>query len=248
MTSSRRDALATRLLHAVGTTRRAVKRHMPSAAEVEPGVWIGHQVDGAHNVRFEGPNVVGRGTSFQGADIEIGRGTTVGLGCVFNGPLEIGRYCQFGSYTGVYGVDHPIDVAVPNVNRSFIGGKVGTLSTTERVTIGHGSWFGHGAVVLRGVTIGNGAVIGAGTVVTADVPPYCVVVGAPGREPRPRFDQDLVTALEQSRWWTWTEAELAAHQELFLTSFRDDPDRARRLLEDLTLREDHVVDSRPPVD
>lgn len=40
---------------------------------------------------------------------------------------------------------------------------------------------GAGAVVLPRVRIGRGAVVGAGAVITADVEPYAVVAGNPGR-------------------------------------------------------------------
>ena len=169
MGSSLKQRAVNRALHAMASGRARAAKKLPTSTEVAPGVWIGQGVDGAHGVDFEGANVVGRGTSFQGHETSLGRGTTVGIGCIFNGPLSIGRYTQLGSYVGVYGVDHPVDVAVPNVNRQFIGGAVKALAQVTPVQIGHGCWIGHGAVVLRGVSIGNGAVVGAGCVVTADV-------------------------------------------------------------------------------
>lgn len=45
---------------------------------------------------------------------------------------------------------------------------------------------GSNATILGGVTIGEGALVGAGAVVTKDVPPHCVVVGAPARVQGPR--------------------------------------------------------------
>lgn len=228
-----RHGFATTLSHAIGSLRARVASKMPSAAEVAPGTWIGHQVTGTRNVTFGGNNVVGRGTSFQGTDIVIGRGTTLGIGCILNGPLEIGRYCQLGSYVGIYGIDHPTDVPVPNVNRGFIDGRVRALGTVADVQIGHGCWVGHGAIVLRGVSLGNGCIVGAGSVVRQNVPPYSVVVGVSAGESRPRFAKDLAVALDQIRWWEWTDEMLAARSDLFLTSFRDDPETARRLLSDL---------------
>lgn len=230
MAPSIRQRLTNRVLGAMGTTTRILAAKMPAATEVEPGVWIGKSVDRSHNVAFEGNNVVGRGTSFQGTGITIGRGATVGIGCILSGPLTVGRFTQFGSYAGVYSADHPIDVAVPNVNSAFIGGQVASLRSMAEVHIGHGCWIGHGAVILRGVTVGNGSVIGAGSVVRRDVPPYSVVAGVPAGEPRPRFPDDLATALDEVSWWEWPDELLEARSDLFLTSFRDDPDRARDLL------------------
>lgn len=50
------------------------------------------------------------------------------------------------------------------------------------VTVGEGSFFGVGAVVLPRVTIGAWSTVGAGAVVTDDVPPNTTVVGVPARE------------------------------------------------------------------
>ncbi len=236
MASTFRQRVTNQMLKAIGTTAGRVEAKMPSAAEVKPGIWIGKSVDGARNVEFEGANVVSRGTSFQGRGIVIGRGSTIGIGCVFNAPVDVGRFTQFGSYVGVYGVDHPIDVAVPNVNNRFLGGQVGDLSTVATVTIGHGCWVGHGAVILRGVSIGNGAVIGAGSVVRRDVPAYSIVAGVPTGAPRARFDDDLAAALDAAAWWEWPDDLLLARRELFLTSLRDDPERARALLVGFPIR------------
>lgn len=42
-------------------------------------------------------------------------------------------------------------------------------------------WIGVHAVIMPGVTVGKGSVIGANSVITADVSPYKVVAGAPGK-------------------------------------------------------------------
>jgi len=51
----------------------------------------------------------------------------------------------------------------------------------QPVRICKGAWIGFGAVILKGVTIGAGGIVGAHSVVTHDVPPYCVVAGAPAK-------------------------------------------------------------------
>lgn len=48
-------------------------------------------------------------------------------------------------------------------------------------TIGSGVTIGAGAKVLGPITIGDYCKIGAGAIVLKDVPPYCTVVGNPGR-------------------------------------------------------------------
>jgi acetyltransferase-like isoleucine patch superfamily enzyme len=49
------------------------------------------------------------------------------------------------------------------------------------VSIGSGSWLGHGTVVLPGAQIGRHVVIGANSVVAGMIPDYSVAVGAPAR-------------------------------------------------------------------
>ena len=49
------------------------------------------------------------------------------------------------------------------------------------VSIGNGSWLGHGTVVLPGATIGRHVVIGANSVVTGHIPDNSVAAGVPAR-------------------------------------------------------------------
>jgi len=48
------------------------------------------------------------------------------------------------------------------------------------VIIGDGAWLGENVCII-GASIGKNSVIGANAVVTADIPDYCVAVGAPAR-------------------------------------------------------------------
>jgi virginiamycin A acetyltransferase len=54
---------------------------------------------------------------------------------------------------------------------------------------------------MPGVRIGDGAIIAARSVVAADVPPYAIVGGNPGRVVRERFDSDSVQRLLEIAWW-----------------------------------------------
>lgn len=78
----------------------------------------------------------------------------------------------------------------------------------NRVTIGHDTWIGHGAILLPGVTIGNGAVIGAGAVVSKDVAPYSIVGGVPATPIRQRFPKEIIERFEALAWWNWEHERL----------------------------------------
>jgi acetyltransferase-like isoleucine patch superfamily enzyme len=49
------------------------------------------------------------------------------------------------------------------------------------VSIGSGSWLGHGCVILPGVEVGEHVVVAAGAVVTESVPAFSVVGGVPAK-------------------------------------------------------------------
>lgn len=51
----------------------------------------------------------------------------------------------------------------------------------EPISIGDGSWLGHGVLVMPGVTIGRHVTVGGGSVVIDDLPDYSVAVGVPAR-------------------------------------------------------------------
>ena len=85
----------------------------------------------------------------------------------------------------------------------------------NRVTIGHDTWIGHGAILLPGVTIGNGAVIGAGAVVSKDVAPYTIVGGVPAAPIRERFPKEIVKRFEALAWWDWEHDALRGALEDF---------------------------------
>jgi acetyltransferase-like isoleucine patch superfamily enzyme len=77
-----------------------------------------------------------------------------------------------------------------------------------RTTVGNDVWIGEGVFVKAGITIGDGAVIGMGAVITKDVPPYSIVAGNPARFIRFRFDNDVVEALLEMKWWNFPDSEL----------------------------------------
>ena len=105
----------------------------------------------------------------------IGRGS----GIVAHESIEIGDDVFTGHHVYVTDANHGYeDVDVP-IGRQFAAPKP--------VSIGAGSWLGHGSIVLPGSRIGRHVVIGAGSVVTGQIPDFSVAVGVPAKVVR-RYD------------------------------------------------------------
>jgi len=87
--------------------------------------------------------------------------------------IEIGDDVWFGQ-----------DIYVTDSNHGFseldvpIGRQLGPR---DPVSIGSGSWIGHGAVILPGSRVGRNVVVAAGSVVRGEVPDHCIVGGVPAR-------------------------------------------------------------------
>lgn len=123
------------------------------------------------------------------------RGLVIGARCVIgaratitaHSSIEIGDDVWFGQ-----------DVYISDANHGYrdpdtpIGLQFGEH---EAVSIGSGSWIGHGVVILPGARIGRNVVVGAGSVVRGVIDDHSVAVGAPAR---------VVRRLERGRGWVST--------------------------------------------
>ncbi len=133
----------------------------------------------------------------------------------------IGRYCSISGNVRVMGASHPhhwVSTSPvhyqPRRRRLF---DLPALPETQRhqgdakpVRIGHDVWIGQDVLLRDGIAIGTGAVVAAGSVVTRDVEDYMIVGGNPARVIRPRFEQTIINALRQSKWWRIETAALSA--------------------------------------
>jgi acetyltransferase-like isoleucine patch superfamily enzyme len=136
--------------------------------------------------------------------ISIGRGTVVGPYSSISAGVSpqheldhevvtIGDRCLIGKGNGIVGHErivigddvftgHHVYITDANHGYEDIEQPVGKQFAESRpVSIGDGSWLGHGTVVLPGVTIGRNVVVGAAAVVTDDLPDFSVAVGNPAR-------------------------------------------------------------------
>lgn len=97
----------------------------------------------------------------------------VRCGIVAHESIEIGDDVWFGPGVYITDANHGFeDLDVP------IGRQLGDH---QPVSVGRGSWLGHGSVILPGAQIGRHCVVAAGSVVRGRVPDFTVVGGVPAK-------------------------------------------------------------------
>lgn len=157
-----------------------------------------------HNSSVHASSKIEPGSSF--ANSTMGRHSFCGYDCEISA-ADIGGFCSIANYAAIGGGRHPVEwVGMSPVfyeGRDSVAKKFATFPRVEpkRVTIGSDVWIGYRVIIMQGVTIGHGAVIGAGAVVTKDIPAYAVAAGSPAKIISYRFEEELIEALLQSRWW-----------------------------------------------
>ena len=99
----------------------------------------------------------------------IGRGSSV----VGHKYIEIGDDVWTGHHVHITDMNHGYDdLDIPISQQA---------QPENPVSIGSGSWLGHGVVVLPGSQIGRHVVVGAGSVVHGELPDRCVAAGVPAK-------------------------------------------------------------------
>lgn len=128
-----------------------------------------------------------------GPGVALSAGMVPGQECLSMPVVSIGDGCLIGRGSGIVGhfsitigndvwTGHHVYITDQNHGYEDVTIPISRQTQPERaVTIGDGSWIGHGSVILPGVTIGRHVVVGANSVVTGDIPDRCVAVGAPAR-------------------------------------------------------------------
>jgi acetyltransferase-like isoleucine patch superfamily enzyme len=136
-----------------------------------------------------------------GPHVSLSAGMVPGQQCVSDPVVKIGDRCLIGRGSGIVGhlgIEIGNDVwtghyvYITDQNHGYDDPELPIsqqLQPEQPVTIGDGSWLGHGTVVLPGAQIGRHVVIGANSVVTGVIPDYSVAVGAPAKVIR-RTGQD----------------------------------------------------------
>ena len=135
---------------------------------------------------------IGSGTMI-GPQVALSAGMVPGQHCLSDTVVSIGDRCLIGRGSGIVGhlsieigddvwTGHHVYITDQNHGYDDPDLPISMQVQPERpVSIGAGSWLGHGVVVLPGATIGRNVVIGANSVVTGTIPDHSIAVGAPAR-------------------------------------------------------------------
>lgn len=178
------------------------------AGEISPGTRAGDAFGSlgiGSSIGFPMATLMGARAIHVGERTLIGRQVTLSVGY---GPtatvlpergLVIGDRCVIGARTSLTAHESIVvgddvwfgqDVFVSDASHGYqeLGTPIGLqLGEHQPVTIGAGSWIGHGAIILPGTTIGENVVVAAGSVVRGVVEDRAIVGGAPARVLR-RFE------------------------------------------------------------
>lgn len=164
---------------------------------------------------------------------EIGGYTYTGINTMIRSS-KIGKFCSISWNVSIGGGEHPQDRATTgNLNRFYQldEGKWGknavlelnkTFNSLDICTICNNVLISSNVIVLRDLIIGNGAIIGAGAVVTKNIEPYSIVAGVPAKKIRMRFDDKVIIALEDIRWWDWPIDIIRENLELIYSTKIDE--------------------------
>lgn len=135
---------------------------------------------------------IGEGTLF-GPQITLSAGMVPGQTMVTDPVISVGDRCLFGKGSGIVGhleirvgndvwTGHHVYITDQNHGYEDLDLPISMQVMPEKpVSIGDGSWLGHGSVVLPGARIGAHVVVAANSVVTGVIPDNCVAAGAPAR-------------------------------------------------------------------
>jgi len=128
-----------------------------------------------------------------GEHVALSAGMMPGQKCMTNPVVKIGDRCLIGRGSGIVGhlsivigddvwTGHHVYITDQSHGYEDVSRPISGQSQPERaVSIGDGSWLGHGVVVLPGAKIGKHVAVGANSVVTGELPDFCVAVGSPAR-------------------------------------------------------------------
>lgn len=175
--------------------------------------------DGANVIHsdFEGHNFVGRNATVTYSS--FGKYSYVSQFSIVKNS-KIGRFSSISWGCSIGPEDHDFNrltsSSVLTSTKTFTLFEHKFYNPFEReCLIGNDCWIGCNSTVLRGVNIPDGCVVGAHSLVTKSPPPYSIVVGAPARVLKMRFEQNIVDLLLQIKWWNCSDLIIKSLEPFF---------------------------------
>jgi len=122
--------------------------------------------------------------------------------------LIIGKFCQIWAWVEfvMNGANHQMNAisTFPFYTlewREQTPPSLNDLPLKWDTVIGNDVWIGQNTTILPWIHIWNWAIIGANSVVSKNVEPYTIVAWNPIKLIRKRFDDELISLLEEFKWW-----------------------------------------------
>lgn len=152
----------------------------------------------------------------------------IGDRCRINNTF-IGKFCSISSGVNIGLGRHPTDFVSTNPifystknQLPDIFAEKDYFIEHKKTYIGNDVWIGANAIILDGVNIGNGAIIAAGSVVDKDVRKFEIVGGIPAKFIKTRFPEDVISTIDNSKWWDWDNERLRKNFKAFhnITDFK----------------------------
>lgn len=175
--------------------------------------------DGANVIHsdFEGHNFVGRNSTVTYSS--FGKYSYVSQFSIVKNS-KIGRFTSISWGCSVGPEDHDFNrltsSSVLTSTKTFTLFDHKFYNPFERdCSIGNDCWVGCNSTILRGVNIPDGCIIGAHSLVTKAPPPYSIVVGAPAKVLKMRFEQDIIDLLLAIKWWNYSDAVIQTLEPFF---------------------------------
>jgi virginiamycin A acetyltransferase len=122
--------------------------------------------------------------------------------------LIIGKFCQIWAWVEfvMNGANHQMNAisTFPFYTlewREQTPPSLNNLPLKWDTVIGNDVWIGQNTTILPWIHIWDWAIIGANSVVSKNVEPYTIVAWNPIKLIRKRFDDELISLLEEFKWW-----------------------------------------------
>ena len=133
-----------------------------------------------------------------------GRGGAVNVNCEISN-AAIGNYCQIGENVIIGARNHiHTNFTISDFIYSpdeFIQFKSSGMFSGYYNKVGPNVWIGRNVIINQGVEVGDNSIIGAGSVVVKSVPPYAIVGGNPVKLIRYKFNDEVISKLEETKWY-----------------------------------------------